>query len=403
MLKTVFDNKTILYIVGCTFLMTVGRGISLPFLPLYLHHQLQLDTFQTGVTLTIAMVLGVFLSIPVGRLADKVERKLLSKSVLVIFIGAFVLIGLIKSAIVFVICFTLINCCYSVYSTLIKCYISDSYVGKKKTELFSLNYTSINMGWVIGPVTGSLLLSQNILWSFLLSAVCGMLALAVGAGIFNAGQKATPAAEEQIVRQPQRQELYLLLVFTLAIFLGSFVFGRFDSCISQILMTETSEQTTAKIISIILTMNAITIVLFQYLIGVWVARLRPAVGFTLGALCLMTGIFLFSVSGLNVYLWAIATAIFTFGEVIFVPLQYSAIDMITTPGNKGLFFSFQNLGGLGGAINPVVTGTLLSLFSSEAVYGLLIIISGLCLLTFIAGIRLFDANRCQNLAAAKQR
>lgn len=182
-----------------------------------------------------------------------------------------------------------------------------------------------------------------------------MLALAVGAGIFNTGQKATPAAEEQIIRQPQRQELYLLLVFTLAIFLGSFVFGRFDSCISQILMTETSEQTTAKIISIILTMNAITIVLFQYLTGVWVARLRPAMGFTLGALCLMAGIFLFSVSGLNVYLWAIATAIFTFGEVIFVPLQYSAIDMITTPGNKGLFFSFQNLGGLGGAINPVVT------------------------------------------------
>lgn len=379
-------RRNIAMLVTGSFIATVGRGVTLPFLPLFLHNQLGMSILNTGNVLTLAIVAGILLSIVSGKLANFFSHKLLLTLSLLIFSSSFLILGYFYSAIVFVICFTLITCCYALYSTIIKCFISDHFNDEEKTRVFSLNYTFINIGWMVGPLMGAWLVGTHVYFPFLLSAVLGGLAIIATAGLT---MRTRPiAAMSPSLHTPVRdkQRLTILLVFTLAIFLASFVFERFASCISQILMVDHDAVTVGNIISVLITTNAITVVLFQYITGNILNKCSFTMGFLAGTICLAVGLFIFSAAGENRAVWIAGMFCFSFGEIIFAPLQYRVIDQIAPPAERAFYFSFQNMGSLGGAVNPAVTGLLLAFMQPTDVPGVLVLVSALCFALFYAGI-----------------
>jgi len=374
-------------LVAGSFLATIGRGATLPFLPLFLHNQLGMSIIDTGTVLTLSMVAGILLSIPSGKLANYFSHKKLLTLSLLVFALAFIILGSVYSVVVFVISFTLINCAYALYSTIIKCFISDNFHEGEKTKLFSLNYTFINIGWMAGPAIGAALSRSGTFIPFALSALTGLLAMALTARL-----KVRATASDQHSRagnsHPGDKKRFMLLVFTAAIFLGSFVFDRFASCISQILMVDSDAVIISRIISLLITTNALTVVLFQYAIGRWLERVTDRLGFLLGTLGLIVGLFLFSQAERDLPLWIVGMFIFSFGEIIFMPLQYRVIDRIAPAQERAFYFSFQNLGSLGGAINPVITGVLLTLLPRGDVFAVLIAASLVCCVVFQLGLLL---------------
>ncbi len=380
-------RANIIMLVAGSFLATIGRGATLPFLPLFLHNQLGMSIIDTGTVLTLSMVAGILLSIPSGKLANYFSHKKLLTLSLLVFALAFIILGSVYSVVVFVISFTLINCAYALYSTIIKCFISDNFHEGEKTKLFSLNYTFINIGWMAGPAIGAALSRSGTFIPFALSALTGLLAMALTARL-----KVRATASDQHSRagnsHPGDKKRFMLLVFTAAIFLGSFVFDRFASCISQILMVDSDAVIISRIISLLITTNALTVVLFQYAIGRWLERVTDRLGFLLGTLGLIVGLFLFSQAERDLPLWIVGMFIFSFGEIIFMPLQYRVIDRIAPAQERAFYFSFQNLGSLGGAINPVITGVLLTLLPRGDVFAVLIAASLVCCVVFQLGLLL---------------
>lgn len=381
-------RANIIMLVAGSFLATIGRGATLPFLPLFLHNQLGMSIIDTGTVLTLSMVAGILLSIPSGKLANYFSHKKLLTLSLLVFALAFIILGSVYSVVVFVISFTLINCAYALYSTIIKCFISDNFHEGEKTKLFSLNYTFINIGWMAGPAIGAALSRSGTFIPFALSALTGLLAMALTARL-----KVRATASDQHSRAGNshpgdKKRFMLLLVFTAAIFLGSFVFDRFASCISQILMVDSDAGIISRIISLLITTNALTVVLFQYAIGRWLERVTDRQGFLLGTLGLIVGLFLFSQAERSLPLWIVGMFIFSFGEIIFMPLQYRVIDRIAPAQERAFYFSFQNLGSLGGAINPVITGVLLTLLPRGDVFAVLIAASLVCCVVFQLGLLL---------------
>ena len=88
---------------------------------------------------------------------------------------------------------------------------------------------------------------------------------------------------------------------------------------------------------------------------------------TAGTLRLVIGLGGFIFSGNSLLLWGMSAAVFTVGEIIYAPGEYMLIDHIAPPGMKASYFSAQSLGWLGAAINPLVSGVVLT---SLAVYHL---------------------------------
>jgi len=384
-----FKKNDIIVITG-SLIATIGRGITLPFFPLYLHDNLHIDILNTGSILTLAMCIGMLLSIPVGKLSDHYNHKLLLIISLIIFSLSFLLMANFASVIFFIICFSSINCSYAVYSTIIKCFISNNYKDNDKTKIFALNYTFVNIGWIIGPLMGTWIFGLSMSAMFYFSFLAGSAALFLAMRLNFKTNRFNPSKINKLTNVKIKLNKFLF-IFTVGTILSSFVFGRFASCLSQILMTEYSPSTTQRIISLLMATNAATVVLFQYITGVYISKRKSIFGFATGTLFLILGLFIFNLSKNNTLLWIIGMILFSFGEIIFIPLQYRLIDTIAPLNNKAQYFSIQNFGEIGGALSPLITGLILTFYTGTVVYLTLTFVSIIALIVFTSGVKLFHS------------
>lgn len=165
-------RRSTIALLASSLLLTIGRGATLPFMTIYLTRKYALAVDTIGYALSIALVAGVIFSLGFGILADKFDKKRYMLIAVTFFIAGFVAIPLVHSVPLVVFFFSLINCSYSVFSTVLKAYFSDTLTATTKARIFSLNYTFLNIGWTIGPPIGTLLVMHSINLPFWLAAIC---------------------------------------------------------------------------------------------------------------------------------------------------------------------------------------------------------------------------------------
>lgn len=178
-----------------------------------------------------------------------------------------------------------------------------------------------------------------------------------------------------------------LLWFTCSGFLASFVSGAFASCISQYVMVIADGDFAEKVVAVVLPVNAAMVVTLQYSVG---RRLNPAnirALMTAGTLCFVIGLVGFIFSGNSLLLWGMSAAVFTVGEIIYAPGEYMLIDHIAPPGMKASYFSAQSLGWLGAAINPLVSGIVLTSLPPFSLFIILALVIVVAWVLMLKGIR----------------
>lgn len=348
-------------LLASSLLLTIGRGATLPFMTIYLTRVYQMSVENIGYALTIALTIGVVFSLGFGILADKFDKKRYMMLSILAFIAGFVAIPLVDSVTLVVLFFALINCAYSVFSTVLKAWFSDVLTPGEKARVFSLNYSFLNIGWTIGPPIGTLLVMYSLQLPFWLAAFCASLPLVF---IQMYVQKSI-AADSENVTVPWQPSVLLrdkaLFWYTLSGLLASYVGGSFASCISQyVLAADYTSEFAEKVVAVVLPANAAMVVSLQYFIGrkIKASNIRPLMA--IGTLFFLLGLGGFMLSGTNLIYWGIASAVFTIGEIIYAPGEYLLIDNIAPPGMKASYFSAQALGWLGAAANPMITGLILT-------------------------------------------
>lgn len=230
------QTRSTVALLASSLLLTIGRGATLPFMTIYLNRQYGMAVDQVGYAMSVALTIGVVFSLGFGMLADKFDKKRYMLLAIVAFITGFAAIPLTHHAGLVVLFFALINCAYSVFSTVLKAYFADTLTPTAKAKVFSLNYTFLNIGWTVGPPLGTLLVMQSINLPFWLAAVCAAFPLvfiqffvrrvAVGSGM----EPAVPWSPSVLLKDKA------LGWFTLSNLLASFVCGSFASCLSQYVM-----------------------------------------------------------------------------------------------------------------------------------------------------------------------
>lgn len=348
-------------LLASSLLLTIGRGATLPFMTIYLTRVYGMSVENIGYALTIALTVGVAFSLGFGILADKFDKKRYMLTSIVAFIVGFVAIPLVDNVTLVVLFFSLINCAYSVFSTVLKAWFADVLTSSEKARVFSLNYSFLNIGWTVGPPLGTLLVMYSLQLPFWLAAFCAALPLGF-IHFFVQKSVALDAPEEKAPWQPSiLLKDRALFWFTLSGLLASYVGGSFASCISQYVLAANADSDFAqKVVAVVLPVNAAVVVSLQYFIGRKISASNIRQLMTAATLCFILGLGGFMFSGENLVFWGLAAAVFTLGEIIYAPGEYMLIDNIAPPGMKASYFSAQALGWLGAAANPMITGIILT-------------------------------------------
>lgn len=388
-------------LLASSLLLTIGRGATLPFMTIYLTRQYAMSVEAIGYALTLALTVGVIFSLGFGILADKFDKKRYMIVAILAFILGFAAIPLVNSVALVVFFFSLINCAYSVFSTVLKAWFADALSASEKARIFSLNYSFLNIGWTVGPPIGTWLVMYSLQLPFWLAAVCAAFPLVF---IQLYVQRNVESGEAKIANVWQPSVLLkdkALFWYTLSGLLASYVGGSFATCISQyVLAVAANADFAQKVVSVVLPVNAVVVVSLQYFVGrkISASNIRPLMA--IGTLCFLFGLGGFMFSGDNLIYWGLAAAVFTLGEIIYAPGEYMLIDNIAPAGMKASYFSAQALGWLGAAANPMITGIILSSLPAWTLFAIMMLAIVLAWLMILRGMSVKAWNAEESLKTA---
>ncbi|EPG4894237.1 TPA: efflux MFS transporter YdeE [Citrobacter koseri] len=380
-------RRSTLALLASSLLLTIGRGATLPFMTIYLNRQYDLSVDLIGYAMTVALTIGVIFSLGFGILADKFDKKHYMLLAISAFLLGFIAIPLVHSVTLVVLLFALINCAYSVFATVLKAWFADNLSATTRSKIFSLNYTVLNIGWTVGPPLGTLLVMQSINLPFWLAAICSAFPLVFIQTWVKRAETPVEGTTASVWSPSVLLRDKALLWFTLSAFLASFVSGAFASCISQYVMVVANGNFAEKVVAVVLPVNAAIVVSLQYAVGrrLTTANIRPLMA--AGTICFVAGLVGFMISGNSLLLWGLSAAVFTIGEVIYAPGEYMLIDNIAPAGMKASYFSAQSLGWLGAAVNPLVSGVILTTLPAWSLFAVLIVAIILAWALMLKGMR----------------
>ena len=380
-------RRSTLALLASSLLLTIGRGATLPFMTIYLNRQYDLSVVLIGYAMTVALTIGVIFSLGFGILADKFDKKRYMLLAISAFLLGFIAIPLVHSVTLVVLLFALINCAYSVFATVLKAWFADNLSATTRSKIFSLNYTVLNIGWTVGPPLGTLLVMQSINLPFWLAAICSAFPLVFIQTWVKRAETPVEGTTASVWSPSVLLRDKALLWFTLSAFLASFVSGAFASCISQYVMVVANGNFAEKVVAVVLPVNAAIVVSLQYAVGrrLTTANIRPLMA--AGTICFVAGLVGFMISGNSLLLWGLSAAVFTIGEVIYAPGEYMLIDNIAPAGMKASYFSEQSLGWLGAAVNPLVSGVILTTLPAWSLFAVLIVAIILAWALMLKGMR----------------
>ncbi|MCI1679825.1 MAG: MFS transporter [Ewingella americana] len=391
----------ILALLASSLVLTIGRGITLPFITIYLTEHYHLLPKSVGAIMGASLALGILSSLYGGYLVDKFNHRTLIAASISFFSLSFFLLPILPSITGVLVVLALLNSSYALLSITIKACIASWLPVDKRVKAFSMNYTLINVGWAVGSSLGVWLAGFSPMLPFLISGGLALVTvITLSWGIRNIPNRpAQTEIEQKPLPKPNlRQTLSILahdrrlIYFTLGSTLGSIVFGQFTGYLSQYLILTSDAVFAYKVIGAVMITNALIVIVFQYALS---SRMRQATllrWLFLGTVFFMIGLAGFMLAGPSVLIWVIAMAIFSFGELIVIPAEYMFIDFIAPDNMKGSYYGMQNLSNLGGAINPVLCGFLLSYTAPPVMFIVLIASAAAGLLFFWLGHRLAVAN-----------
>ncbi|HEI8865707.1 MFS transporter [Serratia sp. AKBS12] len=389
-------------LLASSLLLTIGRGVTLPFITIYLTEHFHLLPTSVGIILGISLTIGILSSLYGGYLVDKFNKTTLIAVSILLFALSFFIIPWITQPGGIVAVLAVLHTAYAVLGITIKACFAEWLPVAQRIKAFSINYTLVNVGWAIGSSLGVLVAGFSPLLPFYLSGGLALLTVVIvnlrlrrlQAPPVVTSQSDAPAVlpnfrqTAKILRQDRR-----LIYFTLGSTLGAVVFGQFTGYLSQYLITVSSADFAYRVIGLVMIVNACIVIALQYLLSRGMRQDNILRWLALGTLFFVIGLLGFLFAGQSLWLWAAAMAVFTLGEIIVIPVEYMFIDFIAPGHLKGSYYGVQNLSNLGGAINPVLCGLLLSYTAPALMFVMLIAAALFSLLFFFLGHRLAQRQR----------
>ncbi|WP_435599753.1 MFS transporter [Streptomyces sp. C10-9-1] len=391
---------------------SAARGLSffaiLAYMPIYLYDTVGMGGAAIGYVIGGSVLVGTLASVYGGYLADRVTKINLVIALDIAIMALYLSLTVVRDPFTVTAVLILANVASSSMGVAGNALISELVRPENRTKVFSLRYSLQNIGAAAGPFLGVAAVAAGAGGPFVLSVgVIGasLLPLVLFRRRFLTTGTATAAPAAAAGQEPEREEEpgFLdvlrrlradrrLAYFTVGGILSIVVYGPLLTFMSQYLVLVEDRDTAYRLVAYVSAANAVVVIGAQYALG---SRLRPDTlmkWLTVGTGAFVVGLLAMSLST-NAAVIVIAVVVFSIGEVIVVPAEFTFIDSIAPEKLRGSYFGAQNLIHVGIALGPVICGVLLQHFAPAVMFYVLIALVAASWWLYAAGCRATVAPR----------
>lgn len=352
-----YDTAIWVRVIG-TILTTFASFMLRPFLAFYLYDKMDGNLIVAAMVTSLQPLTSMFASIYSGGLADRYGRK--PMMVLALVIESVSMAGYIWAESLYEFAFlTILNGIgASLFWPAASAQVTDVVPEERRSEVFALLHTALNLGAAAGPLIGVTLYKINPgivfgICSAALMLYCLLIVWKVPETLpkeMRRSAKGTADASQKAEPKLRLSEHKHLLWMTLAAVPISLLYSQVEMILPQHLKTKFDDFLT--VFATLITINGILVVLCQMLIAKYAER------FPAHKVILTAYLFLACV-GVG-YGWApsfllliVVETIFTIGEMLYGPQIQKAVSILAPAEYRGRYFSiFGANWGITGTVGP---------------------------------------------------
>ncbi|WP_245884575.1 MDR family MFS transporter [Tumebacillus permanentifrigoris] len=355
-----YDRTVWIRVIG-TVMTTIAGFMIRPFLSLFLFDKMNGDLLVTALIIGLQPLTGLIAGLYAGGLADRYGRK-------PVMIAALVIEGISILGYMWadsVLSFALLTILNGIGGTLFfpaaSAQVTDVVPENRRSEVFALLHTALNVGAACGPLIGVAIYKVNPNIAFMICSGAMLLyALLILWQVpetlsLELRQRAQTAKRDPQSKQPRlRFRDHKLLFYMAASSLPvSLLYTQVESVFPQHLKTQFSADY-LDVFATLMTINGAMVVLCQILIAKFSERF-PMQRVILIAYLLLAGTAIGYGWSNALVLFILAEVLFTLGEMMNGPQIQKAISVMAPPEQIGRYFAvFGANWGICGALGPIL-------------------------------------------------
>lgn len=358
------NYKVCLLLLGFLFVRIV-MFMTTPFLAVYLSSK-NFSPIEIGYIISVNPLSNVIVCLFSGYFVSKISPRISIGIIPIIWGGIFFGFYFSSTFIEFLILNMLNGISYSIFEPALKRSLSMLSSSENKLLVFNLRYTAINVGALLGPMLSIVYKTQTTLFPYLILGIVYVVYGITNFCIFSSLQISNTAIKKNYTFINAISDLFSDKFFTHLI-IGMTIcyigYSQFTSTISEYLAKDFIKDG-INFYSMLLTLNAITVLALQYPILNALKRINSYVVMILSNIFIATGLLLFGLSTIKCVL-ALAIIIFSIGELLIGSRLDVLLDELSNsnPSLAGLYFSGAEIIKIGKFFGPIISGYLISYFT----------------------------------------
>lgn len=375
------QNKQITLLLSETIITRIMMFMCVPFLMIFLSNDFHFSATELSLIVGINPLCTVLFGPLGGRVTDRISR---SKTLyLVPFFWGLVYISFAFAShfLTFLVLNGLNGICYVTYESTVKKVLSFNSTLENRKLVFNLRYTCLAIGAFVGPLLQLLVSNYSTAHMYCFLGITYLASAFLNKYFF----KELPQAEETTQAKvgshaptTDKKSILLFLCFLSGIAFSYFAYAQFQSTVSLFFTSEIFGSDGYKKYSLMLSLNALLILLLQFPVLRMTRRFSPLK-------LLMVSNSLFSLSLLLIpqsHSWSILGLMvgsLSLGEVLLGSNFDYTVDTFSTAENKGFYFGLSEMVRIGNTVGPIIGGLLIEYYTFEQFKGIFLILSILTL------------------------
>lgn len=348
-LNTIYHEfpRTFWVVVGVGFIDRVGGTMLFPFFSLYITEKFNVGMTQAGMILGLFSIFGLFGGMIGGALTDRFGRRYIIIIGLVFSAVSTLSLGLVKEFATLIPLAVVIGLLSSFAGPAHDAMVADILPDHQRQEGFGILRVVANLAWIIGPTIGGIVAKQSYMALFIMDAVISTIV----AFLFFLFIPETKPSGEQVTHKAEniaatfkgywqvlRDRAYVSFIFA-GILMG-LVYQQMYNSLSVYLRDYHGIEPQGY--GFLLTISAITVILFQFTVTRLIKRRPPFLMMAFGTVFYMIG---FSMFGwVEAYaLFGAAIVVITIGEMIIMPTSQALAANFAPADMRGRYMAIFSL------------------------------------------------------------
>jgi MFS family permease len=329
-------------LVLATFIDRLGGFLLFPFFAVYIIERFGVEMTQVGILFSMFAGGSIIGSTIGGALADKYGRRsMILLGLISSGIGS-ILMGLVDDLILFLIIAAILGVLGDLGNPARQAMVVDLLPKDKQAEGFGLLRVAVNLSATIGPILGGFLASESYMLLFIADAVSSLITAFIVFSVIpeTKPEKQDDKPEESVLKtiigykEVLKDSVYIMFLAVSVITV--LVYMQLYSTLSVFLLTV--YEFPKEGFGILVSMNALMVVLFQFWITKRISKYAPMKMMAFGTLLYMIGFGMYGFIS-EIYLFFVAMFILTVGEMIVIPVSQAAVALFAPEDKRGRYMA----------------------------------------------------------------